>query len=88
MTIVEMDERGRILIPKEVRESASIRPRQRFMIRLFNNKALILEKMEGFEKNEMRRDPLIESIRNPAHVSPEKIKKIDLEKIEEEMWSS
>ena len=84
MPIVEMDERGRMLIPKEIRRIAEIKSREKFFLRLENKKKLILEKIE--EKSSTRKDPLIELIDNPLHVSPEKIKKIDLEKVEEELW--
>lgn len=87
MNIVEVDNRGRILIPKEIRRAGSIKPNQQFIIKIVNNNDLLLDKIEKSEKKNFRRDPFMESIENPAHVSPNKLKKIDLEKLEDEMWS-
>jgi len=39
------------------------------------------------EKKDFRKDPFIKLIENPAHISLSKSKKIDLEKIEDGMWS-
>jgi len=87
MNIVEMDERGRILIPKEIRVGGSIKPNQQFIIKLVNDNDLLLDKIEKPEKKRLERDSFIESIKNPANVPPSKLKKIDLEKIEDELWS-
>ena len=87
MNIVEIDERGRILIPREIRRGGSIKPHQQFVIKLVNDNDLFLDKIEKPEKRGIERDPFIESIKNPAHASPSKLKKIDLEKLEDELWS-
>ncbi|MBD3155166.1 MAG: hypothetical protein GF368_00740 [Candidatus Aenigmarchaeota archaeon] len=87
MNIVEIDERGRILIPKEIRKGGSIKPRQQFIIKIVNDNDLFLDKIENPEKATTKNDPFIQSIKNPAHVSPNKLKKINLEKLEDEMWS-
>lgn len=84
MPIVEIDERGRMLIPKQIRRIAGIRSREKFFLRLESKNRLVLEKID--EESSVERDPLMELMDNPLHVSPEKIKKIDLERVEEELW--
>lgn len=37
-------------------------------------------------RSNLKEDPFIESIKNPANLTSEKLKKIDLEEIEDEMW--
>ena len=37
---------------------------------------------------ENEKDPLIESIESPAHVEPAKIKQINLNALEEELWTT
>lgn len=84
MPIVEIDKRGRMVIPKEIRRIADIKSKEKFFLRLENKEKLILEKVEKGSRS--KKDPLIELINNPIHVSPERIKKIDLEEVEEELW--
>ena len=43
---------------------------------------------DKIKSKKSRKNLFIESIENPAHASPNKLKKIDLEKIEDEIWSS
>lgn len=85
MPIVEMDERGRIIIPKELRKIISAEHRQPFLLKLSDSDTVILKKIE---RRSRKGKSLISLIKKPLHVLPEKLKKIDLEKIEEEMWSS
>ena len=85
MPIVEMDERGRVIIPKELRKVISAEHRQAFLLKLSDSDTVILKKIE---KKTRSGKSLVSLIRKPLHVLPEKLKKIDLEKIEEEMWSS
>ena len=40
---------------------------------------------DRIKSKKSRKDPLIESIENPAHVSAINLRKIDLEKLEDEM---
>ena len=81
MPIVEVDKRGRIVIPKELRKEISLKPKEAFLIKISDKDTLILKKIE-----KKGRKPSSPIFGKPLHVSPKKLKKIDLEKIEEEMW--
>lgn len=85
MPIVETDERGRVVIPKQIRKIVEIKPKEHLLLKLSDKDTIILKKLKTTSKE---KDPLISSIKNPAHVPLKKIEEINLEKIEEEMWSS
>lgn len=80
-----LDKKGRVVIPKQLRKAAQIDLFKPLILRIENSDHIILEREEHFKKH-MEIDPFMQDIHNPAHVSPEKIKKIDLEKLEDEMW--
>ncbi len=84
MTIVKMDERGRILLPYEVRKSIRIHSDERLNL-ILEDDAIILKKIKNSKKSG-KKDSLTTFLENPSHVDPKKLKKIDLEKIENEMW--
>ena len=85
MAVVKIDSKGRITIPRQVRKAAHLRPNQPLNLRLAED-SIVLKKIHT-EKSKFEEDPLFKDLRNPAHVDPKKIKKLDLEALEEELWS-
>lgn len=77
MTIVKVDKDYKISLNK-FKDRLKIKPLDSLRIQIARRK-LIIEKAEV-------RDPLIEVLENPAHVDKEKLK-LDLKKLEEEMWT-
>ncbi|RJS87036.1 AbrB/MazE/SpoVT family DNA-binding domain-containing protein [Candidatus Bathyarchaeota archaeon] len=71
MGITRMDERGRIVIPKEYRERLGLRPEQEFLIEIRGDE-LILKPAVSVET-------FIEKLRGCVHGS--KIKPLELKKI-------
>lgn len=85
--IVELDEKGRVLIPKEFRKIIRVESGQPLNLLLQDHDAILLEKIER-KVGRFEKDPLLKDIlKKPAHVSPKKLKELDLEKLEEELWS-
>ncbi len=82
----QLDKKGRVLIPKQFRKAAKISPFKPLILRLENSDHIILEREEHFRKHTKETDPFMHDIHNPMHIDPKKIKKIDLEKLEDEMW--
>ncbi len=81
-----LDKKGRVLIPKQFRKAAQIGLFKPLILRIENNDHLILEREEHFRTHDKSADPFMAYIRKPHRADPEKFKKIDLEKIEDEMW--
>jgi hypothetical protein len=75
MSIVEVDKEYKIPL-KQVSDSLNIKPTDLFMLRIETKEKIILEKVK-------KKDSLIEIIENPAHIDRERL---DLKKLEEEMW--
>lgn len=85
MTIVKVDKKWRIVLPRRLRQKISLRKNQHLNLR-FEKDFIILKTLKR-QESRSERDPVLDDIlKNPAHADPKKIKKIDLEKIEEEMW--
>ncbi len=85
MTVVKIDGKGRITIPRQVRKAAHLRPNQSLNLRLAED-SIVLKRMHA-EKSKFEEDPLFKDLRNPAHADPKRLKRLDLEKLEEELWS-
>lgn len=87
MPIVKIDKKWRIVLPKGLRKSINLKPNQHLRLRGEKN-SIVMTSMKQPEKIG-KNDPLWNDIfENPAHADPKKIKKLDLEKLEEEMWLS
>ena len=84
MRIVKMDEKGRVHLTRGIREELRLRPHE-VLEASVRDTTLTLK---PFRKRKVSRkeDSLDWILRNPAHVSRKKLKEIDLEKIEDEMW--
>ncbi len=87
MTIVKIDKKWRIVLPKSLRRNIKLKPNQ--YLRLSVEKDSFVIKPIKIERNNASRDPFLNDIfNNPAHVDPKKIKKLTLEKLEDELWLS
>ncbi len=86
MSMVKIDERGRILIPQNIRNAVKIHSEEQFNLILEDDK-IILKRIKNL-KISKKKDSLKDLLDNPIHVDPKKIKENDLDKIEDEMWSS
>ncbi len=84
MAISTVDEKWRIVIPKEVRKAVRMHPRTVVDIRTRRNAIVITTLHKGAAQN--RNDSLTWLVDHPIRVNRMKLKKIDLEKVEEEMW--
>ena len=82
MKTVRTDERGRILLSKQVRKLMKIGIRDQFLVKPLGEEKLLLEKISS-----KRKDVKTHLFGKPIHVSPKKIKKLNLGKIEEDLWS-
>ena len=85
MPVVIIDKKWRIVLPKQVRKSVRLKQSQRLRLKVEKDSIVLKKLSEGKGRNE--KDPLWDDLfNNPLHVDPKKLKKIDLKKIEEEMW--
>ena len=85
MPIVKIDKKWRIVLPKQLRKTVKLKQNQHLKLSLEKD-SFVLRPMKTNE-SKVSSDPFLNDIiKNPAHVDPKKIKKIDLEKIEDEMW--
>lgn len=85
MSMVKIDERGRILIPQNVRNAVKLHSEDQFSLTLEDDK-IVLKRIKTL-KTAKKKDSLKELLDNPIHADPKKIKEADLDKIEDEMWS-
>jgi AbrB family looped-hinge helix DNA binding protein len=81
MRVVRVDERGRIILPKRLRERLPVKPGHN-LIASFSNGTIVLQKL----KPASDKDSLLWDVQHPLHVNKRTLKKIDLDKIEDEMW--
>lgn len=84
MPVVKIDKKWRIVLPKNIRKNIRLRQSQRLKLRVEKD-SIVLKKLKD-DKAVKEEDSFLKDIRNPIHVDPKKLKKIDLKKIEEEMW--
>lgn len=82
MTVVKIDEKGRIQLPKEVRKVWKLKPRQSLVVEMKQGRISMRKAAVEPEADPLLRDILI----NPGH-SKIKVTKGLLEKLEEEQWS-
>ena len=84
MTIVKMDEKGRIQLPTQVRKAWKLKPKQAMSVEM-EPEAVIVRKVHKLDPHT---DPLLRDILiNPGH-SKVKVTKSLRKRLEEEQWSS
>lgn len=84
MPVGTVDEKWRVTIPKEARKSLRLVPRTLIDMKLKKDSLIIVPLRRTVDRR--KGDSLTWLLNHPAHANPEKLKRVDLEKIEEEMW--
>lgn len=82
MSELIVDDSYKIHFTKKLINLLKIKPKDRFNIQVEAGKKIVLEKIEN------KKDPLLEAIESPAHVEPAKIKQLNLNTLEEELWTT
>jgi|GEM_PF-3050117 bifunctional DNA-binding transcriptional regulator/antitoxin component of YhaV-PrlF toxin-antitoxin module len=82
MTEIIVDDKYKIHFTKQLINLLKIKPRDRFNIHVEAGKKIVLEKIEN------KKDSLLEALESPAHVEPAKIKQLNLNALEEELWTT
>lgn len=82
MQTVVVDQKGRILLPKKLRAKLKLKSNNRLMVESSENERIVFKLVKSSGKNR----ELLWLLNNPLHVSKDLIKKINLEKLENEMW--
>jgi len=85
MEEIIVDDKYKIHFSKKLIDIFKIKPKDRFHINIENKDKIVLEKIKKIKKE---KDPLIEIMDSPAHVDIEKIKQINLNALEEELWTT
>jgi len=80
-----VDDTYKIHFPKTLVDMFNIRPRDRFNIVIKGNE-IVLEKAK--KGKDVEKDSLIELLESPAHVDITKIKQLDINMLEEELWTT
>ncbi|MBI5332384.1 MAG: AbrB/MazE/SpoVT family DNA-binding domain-containing protein [Candidatus Aenigmarchaeota archaeon] len=83
MTNVKIDDRGRILIPQEIREAIHMESEEVLNL-VLEDDTILLRRLR--HKKTQKKDSLLVLLESPMHVDPKKLKGIDLEEIENKMW--
>lgn len=84
MPVGSIDEKWRVTIPREARRSMRLMPRSLVDMKLGKDSLVIVPVRKG---NSLRRsDSLTWLLNHPVHVDSKKLRRIDLNKVEEEMW--
>ena len=77
-SIVQVDNKFNISL-KKVKDTLDIRPNDTFSIERINTHTITLKKIGDA-------DPFVESVKNPAHLRIKR--KINLDRLEDELWSA
>ena len=85
MEIVRVDEKGRVQLTKKIRKELNLKPMEVLEASIKNS--TISLKPFRIRKVSHKEDPLEWLLKHPAHVEKGRLKKIDLEKLEEEAWT-
>ncbi len=86
MIMVKIDKKGRLVIPKEFREKLNINESTPLLFEMEDKNAIKIRIIHD-EEFDFTSDPLWIAIHNPA-ILPKKIESKDLEKMEDQQWSS
>jgi len=84
MPVGTIDEKWRVTIPKQARKDMKLLPRTPVNVKIRKGALVIVP----LRKHAARRksDSLTWLMEHPAHVNRRKLKSVDLEKLEDEMW--
>lgn len=84
MSTTHLDAKGRLLLPRRVRRAAGLSLGEEVRVQVPEEGTVLLRRVR---KAPAGRDPFLEMLKRPAHVSREKLRKFDLEALEEEAWT-
>ncbi len=85
MEEIIVDDKYKIHFSKKLIDIFEIKPKDRFQITIENKNKIVLEKVKKVKKG---KDPLIDILDSPAHINIDKIKNINLNAVEEELWTT
>ena len=78
VSVVQIDKKFNLSL-KNVKDALNIQPNDAFFIEWENTHTITLKKTTDS-------DPFIEAVKKPAHISTHK--KVDLDRLENELWST
>lgn len=84
MSTIHLDAKGRLLLPRRVRQAAGLEGGEELVLKVPEEGTVLLRRIRRAPGGP---DPLREMLRKPAHVSREKLRKFDLDALEEEAWT-
>lgn len=83
--MVKLDDKNRLTLPKRLAAELKIRPGQPVLLKPQQG-TLVIERLSPRSKAGKRADTLSWLLANPLHVSKQKLKRLDIDRIEDEMW--
>ncbi len=83
MRVIKLDGKGRLQIPKGLRESLKLKPKESVMVNIKDDSVII----KKIDKKKPEEDVLVRDLLNPGHSRMKVTRKL-LEKLEHEMWVS
>ncbi|MEM3086627.1 MAG: AbrB/MazE/SpoVT family DNA-binding domain-containing protein [Halobacteria archaeon] len=84
MSTTHLDAKGRLLIPRRVRRAAGLEEGEELLVKVPEEGTVLLRRIR---KTPGGRDPFLEMLKKPAHVSREKLRRFDLEALKDEAWT-
>lgn len=84
LSITTIDDKWRVTIPKEARRAMRLSRRVPVTVKLKKHSLVIQSLRKSLRRRE--KDSLEWLMMHPARADPKRIKKVDLEKVEDEMW--
>jgi len=79
--LVKLDEKGRIMLPKRIRKNLKVESGQSLLLS-YSNSLVLIKRLKKLKSN----DRLLRDLDYPIHVDNQRLKKVDLNRAEEEMW--
>lgn len=84
MSTTHLDAKGRLLLPRRVRRAAGLEQGEELVLKVPQEGTVLLRRVR---RTPAGRDPFLEMLKRPAHVSREKLRKFDLEALKDEAWT-
>jgi len=78
----KVDERGRVTIPATIRDQLGIGGETEVLVDITER-----DTVEVLVQGRVERDPLWKVLEKPADISPEVARKVDVERMREELWA-
>ncbi len=84
MSTTHLDAKGRLLIPRRVRQAARLEGGEELVLKVPEEGTVLLRRVGGAPGGP---DPLLKALERPAHASPSKLRKLNLETLKDEAWT-